>query len=161
MPEARRVLAFAAKSSVVHAATYFLVGAMAYQLLTKHFYEGPDPLFARFMRTPAEPDAWAHVMRWFLPAQLLRGALMGLALAPFLETLAARPWRRRALALAGVYLVFGFWGTAVAAPGTIEGLVYLRPEFDARVHLLVQPEILAQALLWAAALAAWTRPRPA
>jgi hypothetical protein len=154
----RRAAAFAARSALAHAVTYLVVGAAAYQFLTKPFYEGPDPLFASFMRTPADPPGWAHVMTWFLPAQLLRGALMGLALAPFLDTLTRWPWRRRFAALAGVSLVFGFWACAVAAPGTIEGLVYLRPEFHARVHLIVQPEILAQALLWAAWLAAWTRP---
>jgi hypothetical protein len=51
---------------------------------------------------------------------------------------------RRAVAVAGVYLVIGFWAAAVAAPGNIEGLVYLRPEFSVDVALLVQPEIVIQ-----------------
>ena len=38
--------------------------------------------------------------------------------------------------------------TAVAAPGTIEGLVYLRPEFDLGVHARVQPELLVQLALF-------------
>ncbi len=153
-------IGFAVKVMIAHTVTYFVVGSLAYQLITKPFYEGPDPLFAGFMRTPADPALWAHVMRWFLPAQLLRGLLMAAALWPFHSTVAAWSWRRRFLALAGLYFIFGYWATAVAAPGTIEGLVYLRPEFTPRVHLIVQPEILIQAHLWSAWLAAWITPRP-
>jgi hypothetical protein len=48
------------------------------------------------------------------------------------------------VAVAGLYLAIGFWAAAVAAPGNIEGLVYLRPEFSLNVVLLVQPEIIVQ-----------------
>src|SRR5262245_10964746 len=152
-------LAFAAKVVVAHVVTYFVVGAAAYHLLTKRFYEGPDPVFAAFMRTPADPALWGHVERWFLPAQVLRGRLVALALAPFLGTL--RQWGvwRRFACLAGLYLVFGFWAAAVAAPGTIDGLVYLRPEVTAEAHILVQPEIVVQGALFALWLAWWIGPR--
>lgn len=67
-----------------------------------------------------------------------------LALSPFLPLL--RRWSvwKVTVAVAGLYLVVGFWAAAVAAPGNIEGLVYLRPEFGPDVVLLVQPEIMIQ-----------------
>jgi hypothetical protein len=130
--------------AIAHAITYFLVGAVAFATLTHGLYEGADPLFRSYLRTPGETQLWQHVTTWFLPAQLVRGALIGLTLSPFLPLL--RRWSvwQRTVAVAGLYLVVGFWAAAVAAPGNIEGLVYLRPEFTLDVVLIVQPEILVQ-----------------
>ena len=57
--------------------------------------------------------------------------------------------------------IFLFWAAAVAAPGTIEGLVYLRPEFTWAVHLRVQPELLLQLAFFSAWVAWWAGPSPA
>jgi hypothetical protein len=130
--------------AVAQAISYLAVGALAFATLTHGLYEGANPLFGSYLRTPGESQLWQHVTTWFLPAQLLRGLLIGLVLSPFLASL--RRWSvwKRAAAVAGLYLVIGFWAAAVAAPGNIEGLVYLRPEFDLGVVLLVQPEIVVQ-----------------
>jgi hypothetical protein len=152
---------FALKVVVAHTVSYFVVGSVAYLTLTREFYEGSRPLFAGFMRTPADPALWAHPMRWFLPAQVARGLILAAVIWPFVPTL--RAWRlpRRAAALAGLYLGIGFWAAAVAAPGTLEGFVYLRPEIDLRAQLMVQPEILAQGSILAGWLAWWMGPRQA
>lgn len=150
---------FALKLVISHTVTYFVVGAIAYQLLTKPLYIGEQAVMSTFMRTEAEPELWRHVMVWFLPAQILRGLLMALALYPFLDTLVSWNWAKRFLAIAGIYLVFGFWASTPAAPGTIEGLVYLRPEFTLSVHLTGQPEIVVQGLLMSAWFAYWLHPR--
>lgn len=149
---------FVWKMAVVHTTTYFVAGAFAYQLLTKQFYEGPNAIFTSFMRTPAEPDTWHHVMRWFIPAQILRGILMAAALAPFYELMLSWPFRRRFFTLASLYLIFGFWACAVAAPGTIEGLVYTKPIFTPYVHAIAQPEIFIQGILLAAWMSRWMGP---
>jgi hypothetical protein len=130
--------------AVAQAISYFVVGALAFATLTHGLYEGANPLFGSYLRTPGETQLWQHVTTWFLPAQLVRGILIGLVLSPFLPLL--RQWTvwKRTAALAGLYLVIGFWAAALAAPGNIEGLVYLRPEFDVGVVLLVQPEIVVQ-----------------
>ena len=154
----RRFVNFALKVIIAHTVTYFIVGAIAYQVLTKPLYIGEHAVMSTFMRTEAEPEIWRHVMIWFLPAQVMRGLLMSLALFPFLDTLISWNLTKRFLAIAGVYLIFGFWASAVAAPGTIEGFVYLRPEFTLSVHLTVQPEIIIQGLLMNIWLAYWVRP---
>jgi hypothetical protein len=79
----QRFLRFAVKVTIAHVVSYFVVGAAAYQLLTKPFYEGEAAVFATFMRTPAEPELWRHAMTWFLPAQVLRGVLIAAVLYPF------------------------------------------------------------------------------
>ena len=141
---ARRTAWFVVLVAVAHTVTYLIAGAFAFTTLTHVLYEGAHPLFGSYLRTPAEADLWAHVTTWFLPAQLVRGALIGLAVSPFLAVLRSWTLPRRAIVIAGLYLVVGFWGAAVAAPGNIEGFVYLRPEFGPDAALLVQPEIVVQ-----------------
>jgi hypothetical protein len=157
--DVRRFLSFATKVTVAHVVSYFVVGAAAYELLTKPFYEGSNPIFSTFMRTPAEPELWKHVMTWFIPGQVLRGVLMAGVLYPFFDTLQPWGWGRRFLSISGLYLVLGYWASAVAAPGTIDGLIYLRPEITPYAHLMVQPEIVVQALILGAWVARWMVPR--
>jgi hypothetical protein len=59
-----------------------------------------------------------------------------------------------------LYLVLGFWASAVAAPGTIDGLIYLRPEITPYAHLMVQPEIVVQGLILGAGVARWMDGKP-
>ena len=156
----KQFLSFAIKVTVAHVVSYFVVGAAAYHLLTKPFYEGSHPVFSTFMRTPAEPELWKHVTTWFLPGQVLRGVLIAAVLYPFFDTLEAWSWRKRFLSISGLYLVLGFWASAVAAPGTIDGLIYMRPEITPYAHVMVQPEILVQGLILGAWVARWMRRRP-
>ena len=149
----KRLAIFTGKVTAAHVTTYFLAGAIAYPLLTKEFYVGTNPIFAAFMRTETEPELWAHVMRWFLPAQILRGVLIAAVLYPLLDTLKVWSFGKRFLLIASLYLVFGFWAATVAAPGTIEGMVYLRPFITPLVHLAVQPEVVIQGLGLAAIVA--------
>jgi len=149
----KRFAIFTAKVIAAHVTTYFLAGTVFYPWLTKPYYVGPNPIFAAFMRTETEPELWAHVVTWFLPAQLLRGALIAVVLYPLYDVLKAWPFLRRCLYVASFYLVFGFWAAAVAAPGTIEGLVYMRPFITPSVHLRVQPEIVFQGLALAVFIA--------
>jgi hypothetical protein len=153
---AKRFIRFVGNVMLAHITTYFIAGAIAYPALTKQFYEGPQPIFASFMRTPAQPDLWRHAATWLLPGNLLRGLLIGLVLYPFLMTFRAWSFRRRFLVISGLYLALGFWASVGAAPGTIEGFIYMRPEVTPYAHLMVQPEIVIQGLafgIWVAAAA--------
>ena len=154
----KSMLGFIGKVVVVHAVTYFVAGAIAFPLLTGRLYQGPGATFATFMRSPDLPAEWRHVITWAIPGEILRGALLGVVYCPFLGSLQSWSFRRRFLALAALYLVLGFWASVPAAPGTIEGLIYMRPNITPYAHLLIQPEIIAQALLMAAWLAHWMRP---
>jgi len=155
----KRFSIFAGKVAAAHVLTYFIVGGIAYQLLTKDFYIGPDPIFRAFMRTEAEPDLWAHVIRWFLPAQVLRGILIAAVLYPFFDTLNGWSFSKRFLSISSLYVVLGCWAAVVAAPGTLEGMVYMRPFITPAVHLKVQPELVVQGLALGALVAGWMAPR--
>jgi len=154
----RRFFAFAGKVTAAHVITCLAAGAITYPLLTKEFYVGSNPIFSVFMRTETEPELWQHAATWFLPAQFLEGVLIAAALFPFFDTLMAWPFRKRFLSISGLYLVLGFWAATVAAPGTLEGMVYLRPIFTPIVHLKVQPEIIGQSLALGAMVAFWMGP---
>lgn len=154
-----RFIIFAIKVILAHTITYLVIGAVAYLAITRQFYEGAPPLFATFLRTPAEPDLWPHAMTWQIPGQVLRGFLIACALYPFFDTLARWNFRKRFFAIAGLYIVLGFWASASPMPGTIEGMIYLRPQFTPYVHLMVQPEIIAQGLALGAGVAWWMAPR--
>lgn len=119
---------FSGRVIVAHVVTYIGFGVLAYVLLTHQFFE-PEGLAAQVMRTPADPHLWSHVTRWMLPAQALRGLLIALVLFPFVPTLLAWGYWKRAAVLAGLYVVLGQWASTVAGSGTIEGWLILRPEF--------------------------------
>lgn len=142
----KRFAIFTAKVIAAHVTTYFLAGSIFYPFLTERYYVGPNPVFAVFMRTAADRALWPHVVRWFLPAQILRGLLIALVLYPLYGFLREWPFPKRLFYVASLYLVLGFWAATVAAPGTIEGMVYLRPFITPMVHLTVQPEIVLQGL---------------
>jgi len=156
---AKRFSIFAIKVMLAHTITYLVVGAIAYWTITRQFYEGAQPLFATFLRTQAEPESLAYAMTWQIPGQLLRGLLIALALYPFFDTLVSWNFRKRFCAIAGLYIILGFWASASPMPGTIEGMIYLRPQFTPHVHLMVQPEIIAQGLALGAWVAGWMVPR--
>ena len=145
----KRFALFVAKIIAAQVTTYFLAGAIFYPLLTKPYYEGPNPIFAAFMRTEADRDLWPHVVDWFLPVEFLRGFLIAAVLYPLYDVLKAWPFLKRFFYVGCLYLVLGFWAATVAAPGTLEGMVYLRPFITPQVHLRVQPEIILQGMVLA------------
>ena len=155
----KRFVGFTGKVVVTHTVTYFIVGAIAYNLLTKQYYTGPDPAFGDFMRTLDNPESVSHITRWFIPAQILRGILMAIALYPFFDKLCQWDFKKRFVTISGLYIVLGYWAATVAAPGTIEGMVYMKPTVTRHIHFVVQPEIITQGLALGAWLAWWMPPK--
>jgi len=151
---------FAVKVTVAQAVSYIVAGMIAYPLFTRQLFEGPSPLVAPLMRLPTEPELWSHVIKWMLPAQILRGVLMAGALYPFLSSLESWSFTKRFLSIASLYIVLGQWSSPVAGASTVEGWVILRPEFTTpQVILSVVPEGLIQGLGFGAWLARWLAPK--
>jgi len=148
---------FVLKYITAHVVTYWVVGAIAYPLLTKEFYIGDNPIFSSFMITENDKELWDNVMIWILPGQILRGLLIGSVIFSFYNTLNEWNYWKRFLTLSGLYIVIGFWASAVAAPGTIDGIIYMRPEINWIAHLKVQIEIIIQGLLLSAWIAKWMK----
>ncbi len=157
----KRFVGFVGRVTVAHVVTYIAVGALAYPLLTREFFEGSAGLAAQVMRTPAEPELWAHVTRWMLPFQVLRGVLIALVLYPFLETITRWSYTKRLAVIASLYIVLGQWASTVAGSGTIEGWLILRPEFTSpNVVVKAMGEGLVQGLAMSAWVARWVMSLP-
>ena len=130
-----------------HTLSYLIVGAIAYQLFYKPFWEGPNPLYAPFLRTMADPALWEQAMAWQIPGQLLRGLLMALVLIPVLPKLEEISFTQRYVFIAGLFFVFTHLAATAPSPANIEGAIYMRPEFVLPAFWACQPEIIAHSLL--------------
>ncbi len=155
----KKALIYLLKFATVHTTTYWIVGMIAYQLFTKDFYIGENAVFSSFMVTQEDGELWNKVLVWIVPGQILRGILIGLVLYPFYSLLNSWTYQKRFLAIASIYIVIGFWASAVAAPGTIDGIIYMRPEITIMTHLKVQIEIIIQGLLMSAWISKWMKPK--
>lgn len=141
-------LGFVWRSTAVHFLTYFVIGAASYWLVARRYWTGAEAL--PWLRDP-EGD---FVQRWFAPAQVVRGALYGVALFPL----------RRAL------LGMGVWGGPVIASlllligliagisGVIEDWLY-STTFHGGLFFAHLPEVIVQTLLYGYLLLAWERRR--
>src|SRR6186713_2363828 len=105
MAPSHRPHRFVLKVMLVSSVAYLVAGALAYQLLTKQFYVGEDAIFAKFLRSEADPDQWRHVMTWQFPMLLVRGLLISLALLPFRPALISFPLRKRIFVLFVLFFV--------------------------------------------------------
>jgi hypothetical protein len=76
------------------------------------------------------------------------------------EILKAWSFLKRFFYVSSRYWVLGFWAATVAAPGTLEGVVYKRPFITPEVHLHVQPEVILQGLAMALFIAEAMMERP-
>ena len=147
---------FVLKVILVSSVAYLVAGALAYHLLTKRFYVGDAAIFARFLRSEADPTEWRHVMTWQFPMLLARGLLISLALLPFRPALTSFALPKRVAALFVLFFVLLHLAAAAPSPSNLEGIVYMRPELIGVVpFLLTQPEMLLQSLLFALGTGLW------
>ena len=120
------------------------------------------PILLRVLLSRAESFRGDHIELDMMPVQLeVRTHQVCQPVDSFfaLEQLPRELLVQQSAAGAGVvHFGGGFQYGRGAAPGTIEGLVYLRPIFTPLVHLKVQPEIILQGLALGAIVALWMGP---
>lgn len=157
----KQTLRFLVSSTAIYTLAYLFVGAIAYQLITKQFYVGEDPIFTAYLRSEANPAEWDHTNLWLIPGVLLRALLISLVLLPFVETLRKMAFWKRAGVLFALMFVLIHIAAAAPSPANIEGLIYMKPELSGvSSFLLTQPEMIAQCLLFALGLS-WVLRKPA
>ena len=133
------------KSVVTHTVTYFLLGVISFMLLDySTVYAGPG--VAGFLRPTT--DRLVTAGPFFQP---IRGILLGLVLFLLREPLFQR--RRGWLVLWATLVVVGILSPYVAAPGSLEGLIYTTVPLS--FHLTSLPEVVLQTLLFSAILFYW------
>lgn len=140
-----RFLSLAVKTVLCHTITYFVMGALAYNLLH----------YADFINSPN--SGMRHVdSLWviFGPAlQVFRGILFAAIFYPLRETLFGRKngWLLMAWILIGV----GILGTFAAPPGSLEGFIYTTMPVKSQMRGYL--EIVPQAVLLSGLLFYWVR----
>jgi hypothetical protein len=138
-----RFLSLAAKTAVCHTLTYFVLGALAFNLL--HYAE----LIAQpcsGMRPMSDPLVRAGML--FQP---LRGVVFALVFYPFRQRLFGR--RHGWLLMGWMLFALGILGTFAAPAGSMEGLIYTTTPI--RMQFRGWLEIVPQAFLLSALLCFW------
>jgi hypothetical protein len=142
----RSFFGFFLRVTIVHVVMYVGIGALSYALLAEKYWTGPDAV-------PGLRDPTGEIVtRWMLPAQVLRGLLLAVALYPlrraFLDL-----GRCGGLVIASLLIIIGSIG---GVGGLIENVVYTE---DVPLGLLLAhlPEVVIQALLFGYLLLWWQR----
>jgi len=151
----RAVLHFLVRVIIIHILAYFVSLGLGYQLFIADLYEGADGVLSHFFRSPEDRTLWAHVTRWVIPAQIIRGLLIGLGLLPFYFYLMQMKRSKRFLVLFTLFISLGLWASASAGPGTIEGLIHIRPDVPLYAHLIIQPSLILYTILTALGISMW------
>jgi hypothetical protein len=146
---------FVAVVVLSHTFAYLVAGGLSYQLITKPFWEGPNPLLSAYLRTPGNAELWNYAMTWQIPAQLIRAFLIGLALLPLSDTLKAWSLLKRLTFLSALLFVFTHFASAAPSPANLEGLVYVKPEFVQLGFFAMQVEMILYSLLADFFMAKW------
>lgn len=142
-----------AKSALIYSFAYLIVGAIAYQLLTKQFYVGDNPIFTAYLRSESNPSEWAHTNTWIFPGLLLRSTLISFVLFPFFETLKSMRFPKRTLVIFALMFILTHIAAAAPSPSNIEGLIYMKPALvNPLSFLLTQPEMVVQTAIYAVGL---------
>jgi hypothetical protein len=156
----KQSLNFVLKSTFVYSFVYLVVGGVAYQLITKQFYVGDNPIFTTYLRSESNPVEWAHTNIWLVPGLLARAILISLVLLPFVETLKKITFSKRVGLLFALMFVLTHIAAAAPSPSNIEGLIYMKSQLvSVKSFLLTQPEMIFQCLLFALGLA-WIIKKP-
>jgi hypothetical protein len=142
----RTLAGFTGRSTVLHVLTYFVFGAASYWLVARRYWTGQEAL--PWLRNPEGE----FVQRWFLPAQIVRGALHGVALFPLRTALLSMP-RFGGLVVASLLLLIG---SIAGISGVIEDWVY-STTFHFGLFMAHLPEIVLQTLAYGYLLLAWER----
>lgn len=126
---------------------YLFAGGIAYQLITKEFWEGESPLLSAYLRTPGNSELWNYAMVWQIPGQLLRAFFIGLVMLPLHSYLKEWSTLKIFLFFSSLLFVLTHLSSAAPSPANIEGLIYMRPEFIHLGFLIMQPEMILYSIV--------------
>ena len=145
---------FTALFFVIHTIAYYCAGIINYQF-SKKLYGGRDQLYKSFLRNMSDPSEALNVNKKIIPVQLVRAILMSVVLYPVLGGLGELSFGMRFLFLGGLMFVYADFCSAIPFSNTLEGLIYMKPEFVKRkVFWTIQMEAVIYSVLFGLA-ASW------
>ena len=120
-------LIFVVLFTLIHAFAYTVAGAIALRISPDMYREKGRVL--DYLRDMSDDSESAHVAKWFLPAQLVRGVLMAVVLLPIAGLLGDISFFARLAFFAGILIIYADFASAVPFNGNIEGFVYMKPRY--------------------------------
>jgi phosphoglycerol transferase MdoB-like AlkP superfamily enzyme len=141
------IISFSLRFIIVHTLTYAVFG-IVFMLISQYFdYFLNDPLLNQVMKSSD-----SLTVRLAIPVQILRGALLSLAIYPFREVVVGG--RFGWLKLFFLLFVLTSIGSVITGPGSIEGFLYTKFSFD---PLVGYPEIGIQMFAFSWLFCHWQR----
>jgi len=141
------IFPFTLRFVVVHVVTYTVFGIIFMSFSNYFSFFASDPILNAVMK-PAN----ALSVKLAVPAQIIRGALLGLAIYPFRVVVFEK--RFGWLKLFWLMFVLTGIGAVITGPGSIEGFLYTKFPFNPLVGL---PEITVQMLAFSWIFCRWQR----
>ena len=133
---------------IVHTLAYYIAGFINYQF-SKKLYGGRDQLYKSFLRNMSDPKEVSGVNKKIIPVQLVRAVLMSVVLYPVLETLGELSFGLQFAFMGGLMFVYADFCSAIPFSNTLEGVIYMKPEFVQRkVFWMIQMEAVIYSLLF-------------
>lgn len=141
----RPVIPFTLRFVAIHTLTYLVFGIF-FMLVSRYFeYFKSDPIFDLVMKPSDSLSVGLAPL-----AQVLRGALLALAIFPFREVIIGR--RLGWIKLFFLLFILTSIGAVITGPGSIEGFLYTRFSFN---PLIGYPEIALQMLAFSWLFCHW------
>ena len=125
---------FAVFFVVLHVISYTFAGATALKF-SADLYRGSERLYD-FHRDMNDEEESRHVKIYFLPAQIVRGALLAVVLFPVLALLSELTFVLLFAFIFGLLFIFTDLACVNPFPHNIEGLVYMRERYIRRDKLV-------------------------
>ncbi len=145
MMREKRFWGYVGRFTLLHLVTYVLAG-LIFMYISNYADAFRTPALRDYMRPIDDP-----IVSLGIPLQVPRGVLLAFALYPFRSIFVSGHWGW--LKLWGVMWVLMGIGAVVAAPGTLEGLVYTK--FGFGNPLVGLPEVTIQMLAFTWLLYKW------
>ncbi|TVR70678.1 MAG: hypothetical protein EA408_10715 [Marinilabiliales bacterium] len=139
---------------VIHTIAYYIAGVINYQF-SKKLYGGRDQLYKSFLRNMSDSSEALNVNKKIIPVQLVRAIFMSVVLYPVLGVLGDLSFGLKFLFFGGLMFVYADFCSAIPFSNTLEGLIYMKPEFVKRkVFWTIQMEAVIYSVLFGLA-AGW------
>ncbi|MBT2582611.1 hypothetical protein [Planococcus sp. ISL-109] len=113
--------------TIAHALSYVIAGAIALKF-SKDIYETKNRLCS-FMNDMFDDKERGHVEKYFLPAQIIRGILMGIVLLPLVSGIGELALLVQFVFFASLMFIFTHFSSASPFMDNIEGQVYFKKEY--------------------------------
>lgn len=113
--------------TVSHVFSYIVAGAMALNF-SKDIYESKNRL-CNFLNDMADQKERQHVEKYFIPAQIVRGLLMGLVLLPLFSAIKNLVFITQFIFFVSLIFVYTHISSASPFMDNIEGQVYFKKEY--------------------------------